>query len=72
MLAADGTKIGINVSHSTVVPTETPTVQTPIDPCHRRNERAFISYSQCAQDKARSRDPSFVSLQKSSWYFGNS
>ena len=59
MLAADGTKIGINVSHSTVVPVETSTVEIPIDPCHRRNERAFISYSQGhqdAKDKARSRD----------------
>lgn len=59
MLAADGTKIGINVSHSSVVPIETPTVQTAIDPCHRRNERAFISYSQGARDskdKARSRN----------------
>ena len=59
MLAADGTKIGINVSNSNILPIETPTDQTAIDPCHRRNERAFISYTQGAKDakeKARSRD----------------
>ena len=58
-LAADGTKIGINVSHSTVTPIEEPTVDTLIDPCHRRNNRAFISYSQGDQDakeKSKSRD----------------
>ena len=58
-LAADGTKIGINVSHSTVTPIETPSVATLIDPCNRRNNRAFISYSQGdhdAKDKAQSRD----------------
>ena len=59
MLAADGTKIGINVKHSSVLPIEPPTVHTAIDSCHRRNERAFISYSQGskeAKDKARNRD----------------
>lgn len=58
-LAADGTKIGINVSHSVVQPIETSTVETLIDPCHRRNKRAFISYSQGdldAKSKAQSRD----------------
>ena len=59
MLAADGTKIGINVNHSTVVPIEKPTTETSIDPCHRRNERAFIRYSLKDRDskcKAKSRD----------------
>ena len=59
MLAADGTKIGINVNHSTVIPIEKPTTETSIDPCHRRNERAFIRYSLGDRDsncKAKSRD----------------
>ena len=46
LLAADGTKIGINVSLPNILPIETPTDQTVIDPCHRRNERALISYTQ--------------------------
>ena len=47
------------MKHSSVLPIETPTVQTAIDPCHRRNERTFTSYSQGskeAKNKARSRD----------------
>ena len=58
-LAADGTKIGINVNVAKVTPVETPTVDTTIDPSHRRNNRAFISYSQGdrdAREKAQSRD----------------
>ena len=58
-LAADGTKIGIYTKSATVLPIETPTVDTPIDPCHRRNNRAFINYSQGdadAQEKALSRN----------------
>ena len=58
-LAADGTKIGINVNHSSVLPIETPTSDTLTEPCHRRNNRAFISYSQGdldAKDKAQCRD----------------
>lgn len=57
-LAADGTKIGINVNISTVTPVETPTSDTSVNHCHRRNDRAFISYSQGAldaKDKALSR-----------------
>ncbi|KAL3874431.1 hypothetical protein ACJMK2_037443, partial [Sinanodonta woodiana] len=34
MLAADGTKIGINIRHSTVVAIETPTNDFTVDPCH--------------------------------------
>ena len=59
-LAADGTKIGVYKKRAKeLTPIETPTVDTPIDPCHRRNNRAFISYSQgdCdAQEKAKSRN----------------
>ncbi|KAL3872253.1 hypothetical protein ACJMK2_040188 [Sinanodonta woodiana] len=50
MLAADGTKIGINIRHSTVVAIETPTNDFTVDPCHRRNERAFISFAQGDHD----------------------
>lgn len=66
-LAADGTKIGINVSHSTVIPVETPTTETLIDPCHRRNNRAFIRYSQGdrdARDRAHSRDHLLYHVKK--------
>ena len=44
MLACDGTKLGIRLRHSSVSPIEKPTSQELIDPCHRRNERAFFAY----------------------------
>ena len=59
MLAADGTKIGINIRHSTVVPIETPTTGLIINSCHRRNDRAFISFTNGdpqSKSKTQSRD----------------
>ncbi|XP_041347204.1 uncharacterized protein LOC121367125 isoform X1 [Gigantopelta aegis] len=45
-LACDGTKIGINFRHASVTPIEIPSTDVKVDPCHRRNERAFIHYKQ--------------------------
>ncbi|CAC5406280.1 unnamed protein product [Mytilus coruscus] len=44
-LACDGTKIGISFRQSNVKPIETPEPTAElIDPCHRRNDRAFLRF----------------------------